>query len=289
MDIITTYEGNTMAKPGGSLLNVSVSLRRAGKDVSLISETGDDETGNQLIEFLHINGINTDYVTIYRNCPTSKALARLDENSKPSYTFQKAYPTVRSLADPPVFTENDILIMGSMYSRDPEIEYDLDTYLKAAKRGGALIVYDPNVRHNHQLRNEASREMLLKNFAYADIIKGSDEDFSNIFNSVSIQKVKEEVFSINNNALLFVTLGAAGSIAFYGDKKFKSSVLKTHVVSTIGAGDAFTAGLVNAFIDQEASDHLEFSDALIEGMLAEGSQFSSLVCQSVDNYIPVRK
>lgn len=289
MDMITTYEGNTIAKPGGSLLNVSVSLGRAGKDVSLISEIGDDETGNQLLEFLHINGINTDYITIYKNCPTSKALALLDENSKPSYTFQKSYPIDRCLAKSPVFTENDILILGSMYSRDPEIEYDLDAYLKAAKRGGALIVYDPNVRHNHQLRNEASREMLLKNLAYADIIKGSDEDFSNIFNAVSIQKVKEEVFSMNNNALLIVTLGAAGSIAFYGDKMFKSSILKTHVVSTIGAGDAFTAGLVNAFIDNEASDHLEFSDALIEGMLAEGSQFSSFVCQAMDNYIPVRK
>ncbi len=101
MDIITSIDGNTIAKPGGSLLNVSVSLSRAGKDVSLISEIGDDETGSQLIRFLHENGVNTDFITIYKNNQTSKALALLDENSKPSYTFQKAYPVIRSLANPP--------------------------------------------------------------------------------------------------------------------------------------------------------------------------------------------
>lgn len=288
MDIITTHDGLTIAKPGGSMLNVSVSLGRAGKEVSLISEIGDDETGSELIGFLHENAISTDFVTIYENNQTSKALALLDENSKPSYTFQKAYPNTRWLAKPPAFTENDILVLGSMYSRDPEIEDDLDAYLTAAKRGGALIVYDPNVRHNHQLKNETSREMLLKNLAFAHIIKGSDEDFSNIFNTDSIQKIKEEVFRIKQNALLIITLGADGCIAFINERMFKKPALKTHVISTIGAGDAFTAGLVNAFIDQEANDHLKLSDVGIESMMAEASQFSSLVCQSMDNYIPVR-
>jgi fructokinase len=289
MDMITTHDGMTIAKPGGSLLNVSVSLGRTGRDVSLISEMGDDETGEELVEFLHENGVCTDLITIYENAKTSKALAQLDENSKPSYTFQKAYPNTRWLAKSPVFTENDILILGSMYSRDPEIKNDLDAYLKAAKRGGALIVYDPNVRHNHQLKNEASRKMLLNNLAFAHIIKGSDEDFLNIFNTVSIQKIKEEIFRINKKVLLIITLGVEGSLAFYGGGAFEEPALKTQVISTIGAGDAFTAGLVHAFIDKQSKGRLKLSDEGIESMLAEGSRFSSLVCQSMDNYIPVRK
>lgn len=290
MDIITSIDGKTISKPGGSLLNVSVSLSRAGKDVSLISEIGDDETGSQLIRFLHENGVNTDFITIYKNNQTSKALALLDENSKPSYTFHKAYPNIRSLVKPPIFAKNDILVLGSMYSRDPEIERDLDTYLKEAKRGGVLIVYDPNVRHNHQLKNDASREMLIKNLVFADIIKGSDEDFSNIFNTASVSSIKEEVFSINKNALLIITLGENGSLAFYGERKFEEPALQTDVISTIGAGDAFTAGVVNAFIDQNLSGDLTcLTEMHIENILTEGTKHSSVVCSSMDNYIPALK
>ena len=290
MDVIKMPDGKTVSKPGGSLLNVSVSLGRAGKDVSLISEIGDDKTGNQLIEFLHINGINTDYVTIYKNCPTSKALARLDKNSKPSYTFQKAYPAVRSLADPPVFKESDMLILGSMYSRDSLLEDDLDAYLKAAKRVGALIVYDPNVRHNHQLKKEASKKMLLKNLAFADIIKGSDEDFYNIFQLASLIEIKNALRNINREALVFITSGEKGSVAFYKNLVQSFVPDKIKAVSTIGAGDAYTAGIVNAFLGQVVTGDLKnITGKHIQKMMIEGSQFAALVCQSVDNYIPVRK
>ena len=97
LDVITSNDGNTVSKPGGSLLNVSISLSRSGKNVSLISEVGDDQTGRQLIKFLHENGVNTNLVTIYKNCSTSKALATLDNNLKPAYTFQKAYPAVHNV------------------------------------------------------------------------------------------------------------------------------------------------------------------------------------------------
>lgn len=290
MDIITNHDGITISKPGGSLLNVSVSLARAEKDVSLISEIGDDKTGDHLIEFLQDNKINTDHITIYKNCPSSKAMALLDENSKPSYTFQKAYPAKRNLANPPDFTQNDILILGSMYSRDPEIEDDLKAYLTTAKRGGALIVYDPNVRHNHQLKNEASREMLLKNLAIADIIKGSDEDFSNIFEETEIEKMKAELLKINMDALIVITQGKNGSTAFFKNNKKSLIAKKIKVISTIGAGDAYTAGLVNSIIDQGlTNDFRNLTEDNLSKLMGEGSRFSSLVCQTMDNYIPLKK
>ena len=290
MDVISIPNGKTVSKPGGSLLNVSVSLGRSGKVVSLISEMGDDPTGRQLMAFLHENGVSTDFISIYENAKTSKALATLDENSKPSYTFQKAYPEIRSLTLPRVFTENDILIFGSMYSRDPEIEKDIDACLHAAKRGGAFIVYDPNVRHNHQLKKKACKKMLLENLAFADIIKGSDEDFYNIFKLTSFTEIKNALHGINREALIFITSGEKGSAAFYKEMEQSFVPDKIKAVSTIGAGDAFTAGIVNAIIDQDLINDLKnISERHIRKMMREGSQFATLVCQSIDNFIPVRK
>jgi len=290
MDVISMPDGNTVSKPGGSLLNVSVSLGRSGKAVSLISELGNDPTGRQLMAFLYENGVSTNLITIYENAKTSKALAALDEHSKPSYTFQKAYPEIRSLTLPRVFTENDILILGSMYSRDPEIEKDIDACLQAAKRGGAFIVYDPNVRHNHQLKNQASKKMLLKNLAFADIIKGSDEDFYNIFQLTSLVEIKNALRTINRKALIFITSGEKGSVAYYKNIVHSFVPDKIKAVSTIGAGDAYTAGIVNAIIDQNLiNDPKNLAEKHIRKMVMEGSRFASLVCQSMDNYVPARK
>ena len=287
MDIITDVNGKTVSKPGGSLLNVSVSLGRSGKEVALISETGDDEVGSMLTDFLSGNGVHTHLIKKYLNCKTSRAIATLDENQKPSYSFYKAYPEKRFLPKPPVFTKQDLLILGSMYSRDLDIKDDINSYLNNAKMGGALIVYDPNVRHNHQIRNTDSREMLLKNLAYADVIKGSDEDFSNIFNLNSISEVKDELRKINSQALIIVTLGEKGSVVYYRDVMLEAPSIKTNVVSTIGAGDAFTAGVINSIIDQGLLNRFDkLSENNLRRMLEEGTHFSSQVCQSMDNYIP---
>jgi len=287
MDIIITKDGQTVAKPGGSLLNVSVSLGRSGKEVSLISETGDDEIGSMLTDFLSGNGVSTHLVTRYPDYKTSLAIATLDENQKPSYSFYKAYPEIRLLPNPPIFTIQDLLILGSMYSRDLDIKDDINSYLNNAKMRGALIVYDPNVRHNHQIRNADSREMLLKNLAYADVIKGSDEDFSNIFNLNSISELKDELRKINDQALIIITLGEKGSVVSYRDLILEVPSIKINVVSTIGAGDAFTAGVINSIIDQGLLNRFDkLSENNLTRMLEEGTRFSSLVCRTMDNYIP---
>ncbi len=153
-----------------------------------------------------------------------------------------------------------------------------------------MIVYDPNVRHNHQLKNEGSREMLIKNLAFADIIKGSDEDFSNIFEETEIEKMKAELFKINKDALIVITQGKNGSTAFFKNNKKSLIAKKIKVISTIGAGDAYTAGLVNSIIDQGlTNDFRNLTEDNLSKLMGEGSRFSSLVCQTMDNYIPLKK
>ena len=289
MDVIHTHDGKTVCKPGGSMLNVAVSLSRAGNEVSLISELGDDNTGKQLMDFLHENSIRTGFITEYRQSNTSKAIATLDENSKPSYVFQKSYPSERKLHKPPIFTTNDTLILGSIYSRDPEIKSFIDKYLQAVKRGGAMLVFDPNVRHNHQLKEDVRRKMLLKNFTYADVIKGSDEDFYNIFQLSDPVKINATLRTINKHALICITLGAYGSKAYYNG--FEASYVPGKIVpvSTIGAGDAFTAGMVSFIVKNGLSLTVnKLSENDLRKILQEASRFASLVCRSYDNYISVR-
>ncbi len=286
MDIIITSDGQTEEKPGGSMLNVAVSLGRAGKEVSLVSEIGDDRTGQILIDFLKENGVSTHLVRKYAGGKTSVARATLDENQKPDYIFTKAYPEQRSLPDPPEFTQQDVLIFGSMYACDPHIYKDINAYLESAQRGGALIVYDPNIRQGNNIKHK--NKLLFQNLAYADVIKGSDEDFMYIFRMDAVVAIKYELRKVNKRALIIITLGEKGSVVILKNIMLEFPAIKTTVLSTIGAGDAFTAGVVNSLIDQDLFDGFNVvSESHLKKILMEGTRFSSMVCRTMDNYIPV--
>ncbi len=130
--------------------------------------------------------------------------------------------------------------------------------------------------------------MLLRNLAVADVIKGSDEDFENIFGVDSVDKMKERVRELNKEAILIITLGEKGSVAYYKkEMEVRVPAKKVEVVSTIGAGDAFTAGMISSFIEQQLSPKTgKMNESHLKKMLREATRFSSMVCRSMDNYIP---
>jgi fructokinase len=287
LDVIVENPDKVISRAGGAMLNVAVSLARLQVDVSLISELGDDQTSAFIIDFLKESGVNTRFVKKYYHNNTSLALAFLDADKKPTYTFYKTYPINRNLLCPPEFTNSDILLFGSFYSLDAALRNQLREVLIAAKRGGTFICYDPNIRNNHPLEDEETRNALNENLVMADLIKASDEDLENIFGKLAVEEYVKKVRKLNPEAPLIVTQGAAGVVAFFPDYKLELPAIPVEVVSTIGAGDAFNAGIT--FAMQQGNYHRDkqkgFSKNQMEILLKSGLSFSSAVCASTDNYI----
>ena len=271
---------------GGAMLNTAISLARSHIKTALISETGDDAVAAFLIDFLRKNQVNTSFIRQYPNHLSSIALARLDANKKPVYTFQKNYPTQRSLIFPRHFTSSDILLFGSLYSLDPDIQPEINKILHAAASSGTLILYDPNIRKAEQLTQKNRKKTLIKNLQQAYIIKGSDEDFDAIFGRQSPEKHLAALQEIHPEAVIFITLGAKGALAAWKNKIFRKPAIPVPVISTIGAGDGFNAGLIAKI----ASEKFRFNDIPhhLEECLDNGIAFSAAVCRSKDNYIPLR-
>ncbi len=269
---------------GGAMLNVAVSLARAHTKTALISESGDDAIGAYLIRFLKNNQVNTSYIQQYRNHRTSVALAKLDLRKKPVYTFQKHYPKQRRLRSPKEFSASDILLFGSLYALDPAIRPEIEKILFVAQKAGTRIVYDPNIRLAEKLADKSRREALLNNLKSANIIKGSDEDFHAIFGPNTPEEQVSALQQINPEAIIFITLGEHGALAAWKKKIIHKPAQKINVISTIGAGDGFNAGLI-AKIEREKW-LLEDIPAHLEACLDSGIAFSAAVCASKDNYIP---
>lgn len=181
MDILFRDGEPVTAKAGGSMLNTSVTLGRLKVPVHFISEYGTDRVGDMINSFLRSNSVDTTYVRRYNDGKSAVALAFLDEHHNADYSFYKIYPEKRLDVNLPTFTNDDIVLFGSYFGIAPEIRNSLLKILNHAKQNGTTIIYDPNFRkaHLHHLPNLLP--FIHENIRLADIVKGSDEDFKNIF------------------------------------------------------------------------------------------------------------
>jgi len=283
LDIIINSPDDAFVRPGGAMLNTAVSLGRSGIEVSLITELGDDTTAGLITDFLNENNVKSHYIRKYNDNNTSLALAFLDENKKPSYTFMKNYPESRDLLEIHDFDSEDILLFGSLYSVDTDIRKSIVSNVEKARQNNVTVIYDPNIRNPEHLKDKRIMNAVIENIKYSDIIKGSDEDMTNIFGDNDLQTQLRNIRDINRNALIIITLGPDGVIADYNGKQIKLSAMETNVISTIGAGDAFNAGIIYALFN--TSTEKRFNN--IEPLLKSGLRFSARVCASKDNYISI--
>lgn len=286
LDIIFKGSQPHTAVPGGSVFNGLISLGRLGIPVSFISEVGNDRVGDIIRQFMKENNLSTEYVDKFPDGKSPISLAFLDENNNANYTFYKDYPAQRLEVPLPPIEEDDIFVFGSYYCLNPALRERVVEFLEYAKERKAILYYDPNFRKVHA--HEAIRLMptILENFEYADIIRGSDEDFLNIFGQTDTEQIYAKNISFYTNNFI-TTYGSEGINLHCGNSCTHFDVPCLQAVSTIGAGDNFNAGIIYGMLKY----NIRYSD--LPNMTVErwrpviqcGIDFSSEVCTSYNNYI----
>ncbi len=284
LDIIFKDNEVQAARPGGSTFNCLVSLGRLGLNPTFVSETGHDKVGELVTGFMEQNGISHQYVVRYEGGKTSLALAFLDHNNDAQYEFFKYYPKTHDGFMLPDFGPNDLLIFGSYFAANPDIRPYVKRLLEKAKAAGTFILYDPNFRKSHLHHRDELMAMLCENMQFASVVRGSDEDFENIFGASTPEAAYEAVQPLCKN--LIVTRNVNGVTVFAGDYKSHFAVQPIKTVSTVGAGDNFNAGILYSVINQGLFvGTQDITHAQWAAMVATAEQFSANVCGSYDNYI----
>jgi fructokinase len=284
-DIIFKNEQPQAAKAGGAMLNSTVSLGRIGLPVSFISEYAGDNVGKIIDNFLSENGVGTGYVDHYKDGKTKLALAFLNERNDASYTFYQDYPEKRLSIDLPVINKDDIILCGSIYSITCEIRKKFMNLITKSKENDAIVIYDPNFRPSHSSDLETLMPMIIENMQAAKLVRGSNEDFKNIFGANTPDEAWNAVRKYCN--CLVYTANSEGvyvrTISYSG--KFGVKAIKP--ISTIGAGDNFNAGMMAAiFLNQITSDQLDkMEEEKWSKVISMGVDFATNVCLSYENYI----
>ena len=286
LDILFKEEKPQAAVPGGSVFNGMISLGRADVPVTFISETGDDRVGKMILDFMQKNGVSTDCVSVFPGRKSPVSLAFLDENNDAEYVFYKDYQHLRLDSDLPKITSDDIIMIGSYYAVNPQLREKVKDLLDLARDKGAIIYYDVNFRATH--KDEAIKLMptILENFEYADIVRGSSEDFGHMFQLTDPLKIYKNKVAFYGAQ--FICTQGGGAVSLHTRSFSKDyPIVPLRTVSTIGAGDNFNAGLVFGLLKNRIrrSDLPDLTEKDWDMLIASGISFSANVCQSLDNYI----
>lgn len=282
-DIIFRDGKPTGAVVGGSVLNTSVTLGRLGLSVNFISRIGNDQIGDLSINFLNENGINCDYVTRFEG-NSRLALAFMDDENNASYEFYKAEKSPSLIF--PVLENDDIVTFGSTNALRDEGRNNLLIFLNQAHDKNVLTIYDPNIREFGPLELVEVRRKFEENIYLAKVLKGANQDFMRIYDTDDADAIfkKVEVFGVET---LIVTSGSNPVEIRTKSFSFSIPVEPVKTVSTIGAGDNFTAGLVFGFVKYKvAAESLEkLSENEWKAIVEYAKLFAAEVCQSESNYI----
>ncbi len=288
LDIIFKNDQPVGAVPGGSVFNGIISLGRAGVPTMFISEAGNDRIGRNIVKFLQDNGVNSDGINVYPNSKSPVSLAFLNESNDAEYIFYKDHPHDQLDFSYPNVERDDVVMFGSYYAVNPAIRLQVQGFLEHARNKGAILYYDVNFRSSH--KDEVIKVMpnILENLEYADVVRGSKEDFSVMFKKDTPDTVYRSEIAFYTKKFIYTQGSNPVELRAENGLNKQYPVIETNTVSTIGAGDNFNAGFVYGIIKNGITrDDMErgLSEEQWDDLIHYAQLFSANCCKSISNSI----
>lgn len=239
VDIVRRGESEPVEHVGGSPLNVALGLGRLGRPVHFVTRVAADPRGNRIIEHLAGSGVVLTPGSAAA-ARTATAQATLDHSGAATYEFDITWDPV----EPPPTVDAILAHTGSI-ATVLEPGCDLVADLVAQQAATATVSFDPNIRPALIGDDEAGRTRIERLVDLADVVKVSDEDLSWYAPGRDPADIARDWLS-RGPAVIAVTRGDKGAFALCRAGTADVDVVRVEVVDTVGAGDAFTTGLLDA-------------------------------------------
>ncbi|WP_319232101.1 carbohydrate kinase [Draconibacterium orientale] len=241
------------AKPGGAPMNVALHLNAIGLDVAIASRIGEDDPGKKLKDFLKSSGVTTKYIQTDEYLPTSEVLVHLDDNNNATYEICEPVAWDSILSSDELIKKakkSGLIIYGTLASRNPLTR---KTILKLLDNDGIKLI-DVNFRKPYD-----SQEVVEKLLEKTDIVKLNDDELVVFAQWYNKHKYDERSLikwfvSHYNIKMVCVTKGENGALLYCEGEFYEHHGFKVNAVDTVGAGDAFLAGLIASLLNKKKPD-----------------------------------
>lgn len=239
---------------GGAPFNVAAHLAQLGASVALISAIGRDPLGDEILQVARDKKVNIDFVSRVRiGLPTGTVIATLDEKGNATYELVQpaAWDEIKVSAKAlTAVAKARALTFGSLTGRSP---YNLEQLDRLLQVMGPLKFFDVNLRPPF-----VDPPLVIDLAKRADVIKLNDGEVGKLaawlqtgeaghntpHTPDEIAQACATIADATNVSRICVTLAEEGAALWDRGNLVTAPAPKVTVKDTVGAGDAFMAGLM---------------------------------------------
>lgn len=226
-------QGNALfeANPGGAPCNVLAMLKKLGRSCAFIGKVGEDMFGHLLRDVAEEAGICMDYLAVDREARTTLAFVKKLDNGDRDFSFY------RNPGADMMLTEGDLPLeviescrvfhFGTLSMTHEGVRRATCKAIDCARKSGALIFFDPNLRPPLWDDLEEAREQIRYGLSRCDILKIADNELEFMTGQTDFEEGAAILRKQHPNiSLLNVTAGPEGSYSYYKNLRMFQPALK---------------------------------------------------------------
>lgn len=237
---------------GGASLNLAAHLAKLGAKPAVITAVGNDEFGKILLSRAEEMGIDTSYILIDEKRPTGTVTVELEDEGIPIFTINEGVAWDAISPDEGKFKalaeeEWDVFCFGTLAQRSEENRKTLERLFSEIK--AKHFFYDINLRAGFY-----KKEWILSSLEHSTLLKMNEEEaaavsgllFGTIYSCKILPRLLTEKYP--GISIICITKGPEGAAVYHKGVYEEIKTTPVEVADTVGAGDAFSAGFLYAYL-----------------------------------------
>ncbi|GAB4013838.1 aminoimidazole riboside kinase [Spirosoma migulaei] len=254
---------------GGSPANMATNMARLGGQVALVSCVGDDNIGKYLVRQIEESGVDTQFITADPLEPTTIVLVSRTAGTPDFVAYRHADCQLKPEQLPDSLLAQTQLFHTTCFALSQQPAQD--TIIDAARRAkvaGCQVTIDANYAPSIWPDRDQAWRVLTDYFTAGALVKVSEDDAERLYGSPQTPERILSDFHKMGATTICLTLGANGSLVSYdgGTKQARIPGKKIDVVDVTGAGDAYWAGFLTAYLDGYAPGNCAHAGAALAKM-----------------------
>lgn len=273
------YEPLFTKSLAGAESNVSIALTRLGKKVRWISKVGKDPFGDFILSTLAGEGVDVSAALRDEEKSTAVYFKECKNFSDPTVYYYRKNSAASNIHPQEVNAEwledaKHLHVTGITPALSENAAQAIRKTMELAKEMGLTVSFDPNLRRKLWSLKKA-REVLLSLIPLCDVFLPGIEEAEFLVGKQSIEDYGKKFLEMGAKVVV-LKLGAEGAIGFMEKDRVKAPPYTvSRVIDTVGAGDAFAAGFLSVFLDEQ----LAISSASLKNALIRANILGALATQ----------